>query len=145
MTRLHTVWWCVEGSSWHLVDSVRKPKLPVLARFYRYFRYTTNCLVRPQQVQSNVNQSQPKKWSQVNQWSIKSGSRAIWIVGGQIGLGADRHAGRNGNTLLSDPVADQAALHGLLRKVRDLGMPLISVIQPEKGERVYSASAGEAP
>jgi hypothetical protein len=32
-----------------------------------------------------------------------------------------------GITLLSGPVIDQAALHGLLRKVRDLGMPLISV------------------
>jgi hypothetical protein len=119
--------------------------LPVVARFYRYFRYTTDCLERPQQVQSNVKQSQPKKRSQVNQGFIKSGSRVIWIVGGQIGLGADRHAGRNGNTLLSDPVADQAALHGSLRKVRGLGMPLLSVIQPEKGERVYSASAGEVP
>ena len=33
----------------------------------------------------------------------------------------------NGNTLLSGPVADQAALHGLLKKVRDLGLPLLSV------------------
>ncbi len=33
----------------------------------------------------------------------------------------------NGDTLLTGPVADQAALHGLLRKVRDLGMPLLSV------------------
>lgn len=33
----------------------------------------------------------------------------------------------NGETLLSGPVADQAALHGLLKKVRDLGLPLISV------------------
>jgi len=33
----------------------------------------------------------------------------------------------NGDTLLTGPVTDQAALHGLLRKVRDLGMPLISV------------------
>jgi hypothetical protein len=32
-----------------------------------------------------------------------------------------------GNTVLTVPVVDQAALHGLLRKVRDLGMPLISV------------------
>ncbi len=32
-----------------------------------------------------------------------------------------------GNTLLTGPVVDQAALHGLLRKVRDLGLPLISV------------------
>jgi hypothetical protein len=33
----------------------------------------------------------------------------------------------NGDTLLTGPVADQAALHGLLKKVRDLGMPLLSV------------------
>ena len=35
----------------------------------------------------------------------------------------------NGNTLLSGLVADQAALHGLLKKVRDLGLPLLSVNQ----------------
>ena len=35
----------------------------------------------------------------------------------------------NGNTRLTGVVVDQAALHGLLRKVRDLGLPLISVIQ----------------
>lgn len=33
----------------------------------------------------------------------------------------------NGNTLLTGAVMDQAALHGLLKKVRDLGMPLLSV------------------
>ena len=33
----------------------------------------------------------------------------------------------NGNTLLTGSVVDQAALYGLLRKVRDLGMPLVSV------------------
>lgn len=33
----------------------------------------------------------------------------------------------NGDTLITGPVADQAALHGLLKKVRDLGMPLLSV------------------
>ena len=33
----------------------------------------------------------------------------------------------NGDTLLTGPVADQAALHGLLKKVRDLGMILVSV------------------
>ena len=32
-----------------------------------------------------------------------------------------------GDTLLTGPVVDQAALHGLLKKVRDLGMPLVSV------------------
>lgn len=33
----------------------------------------------------------------------------------------------NGETLLTGPVADQAALYGLLRKVRDLGLPLLSL------------------
>jgi hypothetical protein len=33
----------------------------------------------------------------------------------------------NGNTLLTCPVIDQAALHGLLKRVRDLGIPLLSV------------------
>jgi hypothetical protein len=37
----------------------------------------------------------------------------------------------NGDTCLSGPVVDQAALHGLLRKVRDLGLPLVSVIHVE--------------
>ncbi len=36
-----------------------------------------------------------------------------------------------GDTLLTGPVADQAALHGLLKKVRDLGMPLVSVCPVE--------------
>jgi hypothetical protein len=43
-----------------------------------------------------------------------------------------------GNTLLTGSVADQAALHGLLRKVRDLGMPLISVTRVNPGPAVAS-------
>lgn len=35
----------------------------------------------------------------------------------------------NGDTLLAGPVADQAALFGLFRKVRDLGLPLVEVIK----------------
>jgi hypothetical protein len=42
----------------------------------------------------------------------------------------------NGNTLLSGPVADQAALHGILKKVRDVGLPLLSVnsVEPDTKE-----------
>ena len=39
----------------------------------------------------------------------------------------------NGDTLLTGSVVDQAALHGLLRKVRDVGMPLLSVIRLKPG------------
>jgi hypothetical protein len=42
----------------------------------------------------------------------------------------------NGDTLLTGPATDQAALHGLLRKVRDLGTPLLSVTRmpPDQAE-----------
>jgi hypothetical protein len=36
-----------------------------------------------------------------------------------------------GTTALEGPVADQAALHGLLQQLRDLGLPLVSVAQLE--------------
>ena len=41
----------------------------------------------------------------------------------------------NGEALLTGPVADQAALHGILAKIRDLGLPLVSVnrIDPDAG------------
>lgn len=43
----------------------------------------------------------------------------------------------NDNTLLTGPVVDQAALYGLLKKVRDLGLPLLSVelIENERRRR----------
>jgi hypothetical protein len=51
-----------------------------------------------------------------------------WFEGLTIAL-AD-----NGETLLTGPVVDQAALFGLLIKVRDLGMPLISVNRVKPGQ-----------
>ena len=50
-----------------------------------------------------------------------------WFEGLVITLAED------GTTLLSGPVADQAALFGLLKKVRDLGAPLISInpVEPD--------------
>jgi hypothetical protein len=46
---------------------------------------------------------------------------ADWFAGLSITPGCD------GDTLLTGPVVDQAALFGLLKKVRDLGLPLVSV------------------
>ena len=50
--------------------------------------------------------------------------------------------GRDGTTIIHGPVADQAALHGLLQKIRDLGLPLISVNQAAPGH--LPAPAAEA-
>ena len=51
-----------------------------------------------------------------------------WFDGLTITLEED------GNTLLNGPVLDQSALHGILKKVRDLGMPLLSVISMEASQ-----------
>ena len=52
----------------------------------------------------------------------------------------------DGNTLLSGPVADQAALHGLLKRVRDLGMPLVSVspVEPEPPSTLEPGQADQS-
>jgi hypothetical protein len=50
----------------------------------------------------------------------------------------------NDDTSLTSPVVDQAALHGLLKKMRDLGLPLISVVQlpPQEDESDSSPLTG---
>ena len=55
---------------------------------------------------------------------------AAWFEGLTITLEED------GDTLLTGPVIDQAALHGLLKKVRDLGMALVSFgpVEPGRSE-----------
>ena len=79
----------------------------------------------------------PSSNAKVYEIRIKGHLDAQWVTwfdGLAITLEED------GDTLLSGPVADQAALHGLLKKVRDVGMPLVSVVQvqsnrSEKGEK----------
>ena len=49
-----------------------------------------------------------------------------WFAGLKI------HLDRHGNTVFTGPVADQAVLHGLLARVRDLGLVLLALrILPE--------------
>ena len=53
----------------------------------------------------------------------------VWFEGLTITLE------EGGDTLLTGPVVDQAALHGLLKKVRDSGMPLLSVNSVDPGRQ----------
>ena len=48
--------------------------------------------------------------------------------------GMDVHSDRLGESVIAGPVADQAALHGLLEKIRDLGLPIISVHEHHQEE-----------
>jgi hypothetical protein len=48
---------------------------------------------------------------------------AAWFDGLTVSHESD------GTTILSGPIADQAALHGVIQRVRDLGLPLVSVTQ----------------
>jgi hypothetical protein len=60
-----------------------------------------------------------------------------WFEGLTITLEED------GTTLLNGPVLDQSALHGILKKVRDLGMPLLSVNSVDPGAQSHKQQAHE--
>ncbi len=84
-----------------------------------------NELDRPMVYQIRINGHLGPKW-------------ADWFGGMTITLEDD------GETLLTGPVEDQAALHGLLRKVRDLGMPLISAIRVNPPRRMPQTSNSQS-
>jgi uncharacterized protein (DUF3820 family) len=53
---------------------------------------------------------------------------AAWF--GEVAIGP----GEDGTTVLTCPAVDQAALYGLLKKVRSLGLPLLSVVRVERNQ-----------
>jgi hypothetical protein len=78
-----------------------------------------------QELDPHVDSSQPMAYQ--IRITGQLGSRwADWFEGLTITLDG-------GDTLITGPIIDQAALHGLLKRVRDLGMPLVSVSPVEPG------------
>ena len=69
------------------------------------------------------NDYETPEWYQIRLKGHLNDRWADWFEGFSFTCESD------GTTILSGAVADQAALYGLLRKVRDLGLPLISVMQ----------------
>ena len=73
-----------------------------------------------------VETSRGQPWRQPELYEIRfkghlSSSRA------QMFEGLEMTQGPEGETVLTGPVTDQAALHGILNRIRDLGTPLLSV------------------
>jgi hypothetical protein len=81
----------------------------------------------PDEATSETNPGQPLTYELRLQGHLGK-EWADWFEGATMAL----HD--NGDTVLTCSVADQAALHGLLKKVRDLGMPLISVIRVQPNQ-----------
>jgi hypothetical protein len=62
------------------------------------------------------------------------GRWATWFDGLTVSQESD------GTTVIRGPIADQAALHGVLQRVRDLGLPLVSVARIDPDETTTTAS-----
>ncbi|TCC06273.1 hypothetical protein [Kribbella soli] len=68
---------------------------------------------------------QDRSWYEIRLQGRLDSRWSVWFDGLTLTAGAD------GTTTIRGPVVDQAALHGLLQGLRDLGLPLISVAQVE--------------
>jgi hypothetical protein len=79
----------------------------------------------PQELDPHAEPGQPMAY-QIRITGQLDARWADWFEGLTITLDGD-------DTLITGPIIDQAALHGLLKRVRDLGMPLVSVSPVEPG------------
>ncbi|MDQ1750245.1 MAG: hypothetical protein QOE71_1301 [Pseudonocardiales bacterium] len=80
------------------------------------------------------------KWNEARRYEIRIKGHldtrwAAWFDGLTL-----THDG-DGMTFIDGQVVDQAALHGLLQKIRDLGLPLVSVTQVDPDQPILPASA----
>ncbi len=67
-------------------------------------------------------------WCEIRVRGQLDGSWSAWFGGMAVADGAD------GEAVLAGELPDQAALHGVLIKIRDLGLPLIAVVPGSKAE-----------
>jgi len=65
-------------------------------------------------------------WSKAEVYEIRFKGH-LDVRRGQMFEGLEMVQGPGGETVLTGPVIDQAALHGILNRIRDLGVPLLSV------------------
>jgi hypothetical protein len=61
------------------------------------------------------------------------------------GLAVENGDAGGGDTILSGPIIDQAALHGVLMKIRDMGLTLLSVTRVDPGQDPLAAAVDAAP
>jgi hypothetical protein len=72
-------------------------------------------------------------WSQAQWYEIRFTGH-LSSSGAQVFEGLEMVQEPSGETVLTGPVTDQAALHGILNRIRDLGVPLLSVKRIERDE-----------
>jgi hypothetical protein len=78
---------------------------------------------------SHTPHEQPGDWYEIRIQGRLEARWSTWLDGLDLSHPDD------GTTVLRGPVTDQAALHGLLHKVRDLGLPLLSVTRTDPHPR----------
>ena len=84
-----------------------------------------------------------KPWSKPEVYEIRFKGH-LDVRRGQMFEGLEMVQGPGGETVLTGPVIDQAALHGILNRIRDLGVPLLSVKQLWQDESKTERGARDA-
>ena len=89
---------------------------------------------------SATDQSHDRSWYEIRLQGRLDARWSVWFDGLTLTAGAD------GTTTIRGPVVDQAALHGLLQRLRDLGLPLLSVaqVEPDHREQQHSSTTGDS-
>ena len=83
----------------------------------------------------NVHDATPQFYYQIRVEGRLGESCAVWFEGMEVAVDMPEENDGPPTTTITGPVLDQAALYGLLSRVRDLGLPLVSVnrFKPRNG------------